>query len=285
MPLYMKNLLRTAALLGVIITAACAPSAEVLGPSATSADLVGDRNNEFSLTPGVVNVCAFFGDQAVPPGGNFSASAPAGENVLAGTFNITPAPHCIEVWNASNDNTVSVSASALSSTAGWQLDRIFVSTGDSLTIATSQWLYGVSTATTTVNRSVGGVMWFKFVPVVLPPRGGQGCTPGYWKQSQHFDSWTSPYTPSTLFSDVFANAFPGKTLLQVAGLGGGGLNALGRHTVAALLNTASAGVSYDLTTSQVITSFNTAFATRNNKKYTDQKDVFEFLNEQGCPLN
>ncbi len=63
--------------------------------------------------------------------------------------------------------------------------------------------------------------------------GGEGCTPGYWKQSQHFDSWTG-YSPSTQFSAVFENAFPGKTLLQVLEQGGGGLNALGRHTVAAL---------------------------------------------------
>jgi hypothetical protein len=285
MPLYMKNLLRTAATLGMVVTAACAPSSEVLSPFGSSAELVGDRNNDFSLAPGIVNVCAFFGDAAVPPGGDFSASAPAGEDVIAGSFNITPAPHCIEVWNASNDNTVTVSSSALSATPGWQLDRIFVSTGDSITVATSEWLFGVSTGSVTVNREIGGVMWFKFVPVVLPPEGGQGCTPGYWRRSQHHDSWTSPYAPNTLFSDVFANAFPGKTLLEVAHMTGGGLNALGRHTVAALLNGASAGVSYDLTTAQVITGFNTAFATGRRKKFIEQKDVFEFLNEQGCPLN
>ena len=40
----------------------------------------------------------------------------------------------------------------------------------------------------------------------------------------------------------FDDAFPGMTLLEVLSQGGGGLNALGRHTVAALLNAAS-GVS------------------------------------------
>ena len=24
---------------------------------------------------------------------------------------------------------------------------------------------------------------------VNPPPGGEGCTPGFWKQDQHFDSW------------------------------------------------------------------------------------------------
>jgi hypothetical protein len=111
--------------------------------------------------------------------------------------------------------------------------------------------------------------------------GGQGCTPGYWKQGHHFDSWTSPYTPETLFSDVFENAFPGKTLLEVLGQGGGHLIALGRHTVAALLNAASPDVSYDLTVQEVIDMFNAVFP---GGDYEDLKDQFEDFNEQGCLL-
>jgi hypothetical protein len=106
-------------------------------------------------------------------------------------------------------------------------------------------------------------------------------TPGYWKQKQHFGNWTLPYTPNTKFKHVFANAFPGKTLLQVLGQGGGGLNALGRHTVAALLNAASSGVEYDLTVDEVIAAFNAAYQSGD---YEEQKDVFADLNEQGCPL-
>ncbi|MFZ2523648.1 MAG: SipW-dependent-type signal peptide-containing protein, partial [Minisyncoccia bacterium] len=65
--------------------------------------------------------------------------------------------------------------------------------------------------------------------------GKEYCSHGYWKQSQHFDNW-SGYLPTQQFSSVFENAFPGKTLLQVLQLGGGGLNRLGRETVGALLN-------------------------------------------------
>lgn len=119
-------------------------------------------------------------------------------------------------------------------------------------------------------------------PPPPPPPGGEGCTPGYWKQSQHFDSWPAPYTPSTQFSAVFEDAFPGKTLLQVLGQGGGGLIALGRHTVAALLNAASSGVSYNLTVQQVIDGFNNVFP---GGDYEGQKDLFAGYNEQGCPLN
>jgi hypothetical protein len=120
------------------------------------------------------------------------------------------------------------------------------------------------------------------VPCVGEPH--QGCTPGYWKQPHHFDSWTAPYTPGTLFSDVFEDAFPGKTLLQVLKLKGGGKKALGRHTVAALLNAASPEVNYAFTTAEVIDMFNDLYpATK--PEYNVLKGVFEDFNEAGCPLN
>ena len=115
-------------------------------------------------------------------------------------------------------------------------------------------------------------------------KGSDGCTPGYWKQSQHFDSWASPYDPDDSFTSAgFENAFPGMTLLQVLQQGGGGLNALGRHTVAALLNTASGGVDYAYTEpSTVIGYFNGVFPGGN---YEGLKNIFAGFNERGCPLN
>lgn len=118
----------------------------------------------------------------------------------------------------------------------------------------------------------------------IPTVGGQGCTPGFWKQRQHFDRWTPPYTPSTLFSAVFENAFPGMTLLQVLKQRGGGLKALGRHAVAALLNAASPDVNYDLTVNQVIAEFNAVFPGTKDE-FEDLKDRFEGFNVQGCPLD
>ena len=81
---------------------------------------------------------------------------------------------------------------------------------------------------------------------------------------------------------MFENAFPGKTLLPVPSLGGGGLDALGRHTVVALLNAQSGNVNYGLTTQQVIDKFNGVFPSRN---YQALKNEFEGLDERGCPLN
>jgi len=111
--------------------------------------------------------------------------------------------------------------------------------------------------------------------------GGEGCTPGYWKQRQHFGNWTAPYAPNTKFDAVFADAFGEMTLLQVLWQGGGGLKALGRHAVAALLNAASADVEYDMSVEDVIAAFNEAYASGD---YEGAKMELEDFNEQGCPL-
>jgi hypothetical protein len=115
-----------------------------------------------------------------------------------------------------------------------------------------------------------------------PLPGLNGCTHGYWKVDQHFDSYPAGYTSSTLFSSVFENAFPGMTLVDVMWLHGGGLNALGRETVAALLNAASGFYWYSPT--EVINKFNAVFPGTKDD-YTALKDDFESHNIAGCPLN
>ena len=69
------------------------------------------------------------------------------------------------------------------------------------------------------------------------------------------------------------------------GQSGGGLTALMRHTVAALLNASNPDVDpaspFD-TTAEVIAAFQAAF---DSGSYTTQKDLFEASNEAGCPLN
>ncbi len=270
-------------------TAACSPSGDdqsvsLLAP-ASETFLVGDRNDNYTVRLGIVNVCAFGGGTASPFAATFAATA-SGGTVLAGNFTISgPPPLCIEVWNATGSTSASVATSLLSTASGWQLDRIVTSVGDGVNEAGFTNHYGVTSASVSVSDAVGAFIWFKFVPRdVPPPSGGQGCTPGYWKQSQHFGSWTSPYTPTTAFSSVFSNTFPGMTLLQVLEQGGGGMRALGRHAAAALLNAASADVSYDLTVEQVISSFNSAYASGNAGTIARQKDLFDMLNNLGCPL-
>jgi len=116
-----------------------------------------------------------------------------------------------------------------------------------------------------------------------PPSGDEGCTPGYWKQEHHYGSWAGGYTPETPFSDLFDDAFPGMSLVEVLGQGGGGLNALGRHVVAALLNAASGGVAYEMTAAYVIERFNEVYPA-SKQDYNGLKDMLEQYNERHCPL-
>jgi len=111
-------------------------------------------------------------------------------------------------------------------------------------------------------------------------KGSEGCTPGYWKT--HTEAW-QVYDPDQTFGSVGfeSSALSNMTLLAVLEQGGGGLAALGRHTVAALLNVAHDGVDYPYTsTSTVIAQFNAA----NPDNIEGQKNIFAGFNELGCPL-
>ena len=119
-----------------------------------------------------------------------------------------------------------------------------------------------------------------------PPPTGQGCTPGYWKN--HTERWPSTgYKTTDDFNTVFGvvgnpRAFnPSLTLLKAAQNGGGGLNALGRHAVAALLSS-SVLPNYGLTKTQVIQIVHDAIV---SGSYEPTKNVLAQLNMQGCPLN
>jgi hypothetical protein len=121
-------------------------------------------------------------------------------------------------------------------------------------------------------------------PPPPPPQGGEGCTPGFWKQPHHLDSWPAPYAPSQTFAETFGvDTFGDDTLLEVLGANGGGANALGRHAVAALLNGASEGVSYGMSAAQVLTAVQTALGKKGDIEGT--KNILVALNEKGCPLN
>jgi hypothetical protein len=137
------------------------------------------------------------------------------------------------------------------------------------------------------------------------PCGGEGCSPGYWKN--HIDMWHNQFPPDKPFYEVFGvDAFPGSTLHQVIAmfhkdcpnvtmqaaanctypLPGNYYNMLrklGFHSVAALQNAATA-VSFDLTVDEVITIFVNAY---NDCIITDMekvKDDLDWLNNQVCPF-
>lgn len=121
-----------------------------------------------------------------------------------------------------------------------------------------------------------------------------GCTPGYWKQKQHFDSWPAPFVPvgtgASTFNAVFGvemykrpNGEPYTLLEVMKELNGNGdpvSTNLGFHAVAALLNAAHPEVNYGYTSGEIIDLF------RNNlHRAAALKDSLAMLNERGCPLN
>ena len=104
----------------------------------------------------------------------------------------------------------------------------------------------------------------------------QGCTPGYWKHDQHFDSWPAPYVPTgpgaTLLKDIFnlngftnldGDATADDTLLEGLNYKGGrdlagAAQILLRAASAAVLNAAS--FNYPLSLAQIKTVVNNALA-------------------------
>lgn len=144
----------------------------------------------------------------------------------------------------------------------------------------------------------------------------EGCTPGYWMQCQHLDSWApTGFKPDDIFNTVFGvtqyiNPKNNKayTLLQVMGLNGNGNcspdpsqpncsakpngNAIGHigcdpispnlgfHAVAALLNAAHPNLNYGYTSGEVINLFK-----NNLHRAGELKDSLAMLNERSCPLN
>lgn len=143
-----------------------------------------------------------------------------------------------------------------------------------------------------------------------------GCTPGYWMQCQHLDSWAATgYKPNDKFNTVFGvtqyiNPKNNKpyTLLQCLGLQGSGSCApdaeqpdcgskpnglaignmgcdpvsvnLAFHAVAALLNAAHPSVNFGYTPGELTDLFR-----KNLHRAAQLKDSLAMLNERGCPLN
>lgn len=127
-----------------------------------------------------------------------------------------------------------------------------------------------------------------------------GCTPGYWKQSQHFGNWTAPYSPvppQTLLSAAF-NRFNGQggysaqmTMLQALDLDNStGIGQVLRHGTAALLNAAHPGVTFPLSQDGVKDLVNSALDAFSAGNQTFVNSVHARLagynesSDLGCPL-
>jgi hypothetical protein len=129
------------------------------------------------------------------------------------------------------------------------------------------------------------------IEVEVPRRGGQGCTPGYWKQEQHFFAWE----PTGYYqNDIYGYVFPfdgtefdwdhvtEMTLLEALWTGGGKEKALYRHATAGLLNAASPDVAYAYTVDEVLQMVEDAYESGDFNFY---KDMLDEANNMGCPLD
>jgi hypothetical protein len=142
------------------------------------------------------------------------------------------------------------------------------SIGNTVTMTWDQNLMGNNT---TSNSSV---------VTFAPPEvlGGEGLTPGYWKQPQHFFAWQG-YTQAQTFDSVFGvNTFGSLTLLGALAQGGGGAKALGRQAVAALLNAANTSIDYPLYSSQIIQLVHDALTSGNATTIENLKDQLQAYN-------
>ncbi len=126
------------------------------------------------------------------------------------------------------------------------------------------------------------------------PTGGQGCTPGYWKN--HTDSWPpTGYSPSQKVQSVFgeASGYPSlgnASLLDALSFQGGSTleGAAGnllRASVAALLDSSHPGVNYPRTPASVISDVNAALASGNRDTMLSLASSLDADNNLGCPLN
>lgn len=120
--------------------------------------------------------------------------------------------------------------------------------------------------------------------------GGEGLTPGFWKN--HTGAGSAPLSgwpetglvPSASYEAIFGVDVPrsAPTLLDALGTGGGGVEALLRHSTAALLNAANPFVDYAYTQTQIITMVKAAFLSGD---YEATKNLFAKQNELGADLS
>jgi hypothetical protein len=174
--------------------------------------------------------------------------------------------------------------------AGWSFNGVSLAqTGHNNSLIIG-WDQVTSQVTISAGDDSGGVD-FCYVEV---NGGGEGCTPGYWKN--HLASWAGTgYSPTSLVSAVFSGANAGQagaTLLQALNFGGGpGVDGaeriLLRAAVASLLNASHPSVDFEMSASEVISQVSTALASNNRATILALATTLDDANnaDQGCPLN
>jgi len=93
--------------------------------------------------------------------------------------------------------------------------------------------------------------------------GGEGCTPGFWKnapKTHPLAFGTTGLAPSTTLASQGFNTAAGLTFATALSTGGGGVDALLRHAAAAYLNALSTSIDFAFTPGEVVSMTNAALA-------------------------
>jgi hypothetical protein len=124
------------------------------------------------------------------------------------------------------------------------------------------------------------------------PPGNEGCTPGFWKNNadkKGASQWgPTGFLPTQTVGSVFSAApasVANLTLLQGLQEGGGDVDALTRHAIAAVLAAAHPDVDYPLTVLEIQNMVNAAFASGDAATIEALKDVLDGFNNAGCPIS
>ena len=283
-----KAALAAGASLGIAFLAACsdsstAPATNVMVPK--SSFVVGAITNN---TPelGKVKVC-----KAGNAGGSFDVTrvaVGASTGTVSGLNTLIATGTCVIVAEDAGasgiGSEVSISEDPAANTVSAVTGCVFIGGDPPGVVDPAPCAF--NPASRFINSFHGYVVTYTntFTPPPPPP-GDEGCTPGYWKQDQHFDSYPAGITPNTLFSSIFGVG-GSLTFLQALGLNGGDTNALWRHGAAAYLNALSNSVDYAYTTTQVIAIVNGTGAYA-GLSVEDRKNLLDAANNGvgGCPLN
>jgi hypothetical protein len=145
--------------------------------------------------------------------------------------------------------------------------------------------------------AAGGI-WYDEDDATNVITGGEGCTPGYWKNNA--DKWGASawvgYAPGDSFEAIFGvdvtlrgngkATYPAPTLREALDANGGGINALARHAVAALLNISNPDIGYGIgSTAALITMVHDAIMSGDEAEIDALHMLLADYNEAGCPLN
>jgi hypothetical protein len=206
------------------------------------------------------------------------------------------------------DGTLGLATVYYLSTDGWVLDWYQATTGQSIhhviiqgqnggyaysydpVVDTDRNLHGATVQPDPLSKPQYETLNSATFCYSLPQANYNGCTLGYWKQSQHFDKWPAGIDGNQNQQNYFGpNAYADTLLNALNYKGGAGVDGAKRlllkQAVAALLNASSGSVDYRLSRTEVIEYVTFALNSNDRDVILALASTLDAYNNQGCPLN